>query len=68
MDQSAVDIAEDTWRYAGYASLEEQHILQTCVVTLGGAADVQIRRALSKEESFNLESKIVISLNSTHAG
>ena len=62
MDKSAKDIAEATGRYAGYASLEEQHILQTCVVTLGGAADVQIRRALSEKESFNLDSKIVISI------
>ena len=67
MDQSAVDIAEDTGRYAGYASLEEQHILQTCVVTLGGAADVQIRRAkaLSEEESLDLDSTRVISITTT---
>ena len=39
-------------------------MLQTCVVTLGGAADVQIRRAKapSEEEPLNLESTIVISI------
>ena len=50
LDQTAVDVAKATEKYAGYASHDKHGTLQTCVVAINSVVDVKIRKVMSGQD------------------
>ena len=47
LDQTAVDVATETKKFAGYASPDKHATLQMCVVAINSVVDVKIREVMS---------------------